>query len=294
VHNSLVTAPLLAAGTEEQKRRWLPRLASGEVLGAYSLSEAPSGSDASALRCTAVRDGDSWVIHGTKLWVTSGTHAGLFLVFARTDPSVSKAKGITCFLVPRETPGFSVGRKEEKLGIRASSTTELVLEDCRVPADAVLGGVNRGFHLAMATLDGGRIGIASQALGIAEACLEASVKYANERQQFGRPIASFQPVQWKIAEMATRIEAARLLVRQAAWLKDRGEPHTVQASMAKLEASRTANFCAREAVQVHGGAGYLVDFPVERHMRDARITEIYEGTTEIQKLVIARHFLDHA
>ncbi|MCK6478643.1 MAG: acyl-CoA dehydrogenase [Planctomycetaceae bacterium] len=291
VHNSLVSAPLLLNGTEEQKAKWLPLLASGEVLGAYSLSEAVSGSDAAALRCSAVRDGDHFVVDGTKLWVTSGSHAGLFIVFVRTNPSVSNAKGITALLVEKGTPGFSVGKKEEKMGIRGSSTTELVFENCRVPAANVLGKVDDGFRIAMHTLDGGRIGIASQAVGIAEACLEASVKYAKERRQFGKPIASFQAIQWKIAEMGARIEAARLLVLRAAWLKDLGEPHSFEAAVAKLEASRTANFCGREAVQVHGGAGYLVDFPVERHFRDARITEIYEGTTEIQKLVIARHLL---
>jgi len=291
VHNSLLTGPLELNGTPEQKRKWLPRLASGELLGAYSLSEASCGSDASALRCAAARDGDDFVLNGTKLWVTSGTHADVFIVFARTNTAVSNAKGITALVVERGTPGFTVGRKEEKMGIRASSTTELVFENCRVPAANVLGKVDDGFRIAMHTLDGGRIGIASQAVGIAEACLEASVKYAREREQFGRPIGSFQAIQWKIAEMGARIEAARLLVLRAAFLKDRGEPHTFEASVAKHEASITANFCAREAVQVHGGAGYLVDFPVERHFRDARVTEIYEGTTEIQKLVISRHLL---
>jgi alkylation response protein AidB-like acyl-CoA dehydrogenase len=291
VHNSLVCGPVHAWGSEAQKKHWLPRLASGALLGAYSLSEAASGSDASALRCTAVRDGDHFVLDGTKLWVTNGSHADLFLVFVRTNPKVSRAKGITALLVEKGTKGFSVGKKEEKLGIRASSTTELVFESCRVPAGNVLGEVDAGFRVAMHTLDGGRIGIACQALGIAEACLEASVKYAKERVQFGRPIAEFEPIQFKIAEMATRIESARLLVLRAAWLKDRDEPHTVEASMAKLEASRSANWCARQAVQIHGGAGYMTDFPVERYFRDARITEIYEGTTEIQKLVVARHCL---
>jgi butyryl-CoA dehydrogenase len=291
VHNSLVGGPIAAWGSEAVKRRWLPKLATGELLGAYALSEAGSGSDAAALRCSAVRDGAHWVLDGTKLWVTNGAHADVFLVFARTNTKVSNAKGITAFLVEKGTPGFRVGKKEDKLGIRASSTTELVFEDCRVPHENVLGAVDQGFKVAMHTLDGGRIGIASQALGIAEACLEASVKYAKERLQFGKPIAEFQPIQWKIAEMAAKIDGARLLVLRAAWLKDRGDIHAVEASMAKLEASRMANYCAREAVQIHGGAGYMVDFPVERYFRDARITEIYEGTTEIQKVVIARHFL---
>jgi butyryl-CoA dehydrogenase len=291
VHNSLLCGPLVAFGSDAQKRRWLPRLAAGELLGAYSLSEAGSGSDAAALRCAAVRDGDHFVLDGTKLWVTNGSHADLFLVFVRTNTKVSNAKGITALLVEKGTPGFRVGKKEDKMGIRASSTTELVFEGCRVPRANLLGDLDAGFKVAMHTLDGGRIGIASQALGIAEACLEASVRYSKERLQFGRPIADFQAVQWKIAEMAVKIDAARLLVLRAAWLKDRGTPHTVESSMAKLEASRTANYCAREAVQIHGGAGYMTDFPVERYFRDARITEIYEGTTEIQKVVIARNCL---
>jgi alkylation response protein AidB-like acyl-CoA dehydrogenase len=291
VHNSLCCGPLLVFGNDAQRKRWLPSLAAGERLGAYSLSEAASGSDAAALRCTAVRDGDHFVLDGTKLWVTNGSHADVFVVFVRTNRSVSNAKGITAIVVEKGTKGFSIGKKEEKLGIRASSTTELIFEGCRVPADNVLGEPDGGFKIAMHTLDGGRIGIACQALGIAEACLEASVKYAKERVQFGRPIAEFEPIQFKLAEMAVRIDAARLLLLRAAWLKDRGEPHTVEASMAKLEASRSANWCARQAVQIHGGAGYMTDFPVERYFRDARITEIYEGTTEIQKLVIARNCL---
>jgi alkylation response protein AidB-like acyl-CoA dehydrogenase len=291
VHNSLLSGPLVKFGNDAQKKKWLPRLASGEVLGAYSLSEASCGSDAAALRCAAVRDGDHLVVNGTKMWVTNGSHADLFLVFVRTDTKSSPAKGISALLVEKGLPGFSVGKKEDKLGIRASSTTELVFENCRVPASALVGEMNGGFRIAMHTLDGGRIGIAAQALGIAEACLDASVKYAKERKQFGKAIAEFEPIQWKLAEMAARIEAARLLVLRAAWLKDRDEPHGFEVSCAKHEASRTANFCAREAVQIHGGAGYLQDFPVERYMRDARITEIYEGTTEIQKIVIARHVL---
>jgi butyryl-CoA dehydrogenase len=291
VHNSLVSAPLLAHANDDLRKAWLPRLASGEKLGAYSLSEAASGSDAAALRCTAVKDGADYVLNGTKLWVTNGSHADVFIVFTRTDPAVSNAKGITAFLVEKGTPGFRVSKKEDKLGIRGSSTNELVFEDARVPASNIIGKLNDGFRIAMHTLDGGRIGIAAQALGIAQACLDASVKYAKERKQFGKAIAEFQPIQWKLAEMSAKIEGARLLVHRAAWLKDRGASHTAEAAMAKLEASRAANWCARQAVQVFGGAGYLVDFPVERYFRDARITEIYEGTTEIQKLVIARHVL---
>ena len=288
VHNSLVCGPLRKFGNDAQRKRWLPRLASGELLGAYSLSEASCGSDAAAVRCSAVRDGGHWVINGTKMWVTSGSHADLFVVFVRTNSRVSNAKGITALVVEKGTPGFRIGKKEDKLGIRASSTTELVFEDCRVPAENLLGEQDGGFKIGMHTLDGGRIGIASQAIGIASACLDASVKYSKERIQFGRPIADFQAIQFKIAEMATKIDAATLLVLRAAWLKDLDRPHSTEAAMAKLEASRAANYCAREAVQIHGGAGYMVDFPVERHFRDARITEIYEGTTEIQKIVIAR------
>ncbi|MCE9637835.1 MAG: acyl-CoA dehydrogenase family protein [Planctomycetes bacterium] len=292
VHNSLLTAPLLKFGTEAQKAKYLPRLATGELLGAYSLSEANSGSDAAALVCSARADGDDYVLDGTKLWVTSASHADLFIVFARTEKGLKKHQGITAFLVERGTPGFIVSKKEHKMGIRASSTCELVFENCRVPKANVLGEAGRGFPIGMDTLDGGRIGIASQAIGIAEASLAAAVKYAKERQAFGKPIAQFQAIQFKLAEMKARIEAATLMTLRAAWLKDLGRPHTSEAAQAKLLASRTANFAAREAVQIHGGAGYLEDFPVERYMRDARITEIYEGTTEIQKLVIARSVLE--
>jgi len=291
VHNSLCSAPLVKFGTDEQKRRYLPKLASGEWLGAYSLSEAGCGSDAAALVCSARADGDSFVLEGTKLWVTSATHADFFIVFARTAKEAKKAQGISAFLVERTFPGFVVSKKEDKLGIRASSTCELVFDGCRVPAANVLGEVGRGFPIAMDTLDGGRIGIASQAIGIARAATDAAVRYAKERRQFDRPIAEFEAIQFKLADMNARTDAAELCVLRAAWLKDLGRPHGREAAVAKLLASETANFCAREAVQIHGGAGYLEDFPVERNMRDAKITEIYEGTTEIQKLVIARHVL---
>ena len=292
VHNSLCSGPIVKFGNDEQKRRYLPKLASGEWLGAYSLSEAGSGSDAAALVCAAREDGDAFVLDGTKLWVTSATHADVFVVFARTSKEPGrKARGITAFIVEKTFPGFRVSRKEEKLGIRASSTCELVFENCRVPKANVLGEVSKGFAIAMDTLDGGRIGIASQAVGIAIAARDAAVKYAKERKQFGRLIAEFQAIQFKIAEMSARIDAAELCTLRAAWMKDAGRPHAREAATAKLLASRTANFCAREAVQIHGGAGYLEDFPVERHYRDARITEIYEGTTEIQKIVIARHVI---
>jgi alkylation response protein AidB-like acyl-CoA dehydrogenase len=289
VHNSLACGAIAQFGSEEQKEKFLPPLASGEVLGAYSLSEAGAGSDAAALRTTAKRDGDDWILNGTKLWVSHASHSGTFVVFVRTDPDAEKPhRGISAFIVPRETEGFTVGKSEDKMGLRGSSTCELIFEDVRVPAENLLGEENRGFHIAMTMLNAGRIGIGAQAVGISRACLDASLKYAEERVQFGRPIAEFQAVQWKLAEMATRIEAARLLVLQASWLKDQGLPHVTEASIAKLHASRAANAVAKDAVQIHGGAGYTADFPVERWMRDARATEIYEGTTEIQKLVIAR------
>jgi len=291
VHNSLVCSPVVKYGTDEQKQRWLPALASGEILGCYSLSEAGSGSDAAALKATATRDGNEWVLDGTKLWVTSGELAGLVIVYLRTNPDVPKAKGITAFLVPTDAPGFSVGKKELKTGLRGSSTTELIFDGVRVGDDAVLGEVDCGFPIALDTLDGGRIGIGAQAVGIGQACLEASVKYAKEREQFGKPIGHFQAIQWKLADMSARLDASRLKVRHAAWLRDRGEPCGREAAEAKLIASTTVNFCADECVQIHGGAGYTDHFHVERLFRDARITEIYEGATDIQRLVIARHLL---
>lgn len=291
VHLGLAAAALVKYGNEAQKQRYLPRLASGAWLGAYALSEAGSGSDAAALRCQATPDGrGGFVLDGSKLWITSGDRADLIVVFARTSQA-SKTKGITAFLVETAWPGFRAGKKEKKMGIRGSPTVEIVFERLAVPAENVLGEVDKGFSVAMGLLDGGRIGIASQALGIATACLEASVKYAKEREQFGQPIAAFQSIQWKLAEMALRLDAARLLTWRAATLRDAGRPYTLEASMAKLDASRCADFCAKEAVQIHGGAGYTKEFPVERYFRDARITEIYEGTTEIQNLVIARQVL---
>jgi butyryl-CoA dehydrogenase len=290
VHNSLVCGPVTKFGSPELKQRYLPRLSRGEILGAYALTEPNAGSDAAALRTKAVRKGDHWVLDGTKVFVTSGDHAGLVIVYARTSDT-GRARDITAFLVEPSFPGFAIGKTEEKMGIRASHCCEVVLTDCQVPAANVLGEIGQGFSIAMDTLDGGRIGIASQSVGIAQACLEESVKYAKERHQFGHPIADFQAIQWKIAEMASRLEAARLMTLRAAWRRDRKEPHTHESSMAKLVASQMCNFVAREAVQVHGGAGYLRDFPVERHFRDARITELYEGTTEVQRLVVARHLL---
>ncbi|MGK0218630.1 MAG: butyryl-CoA dehydrogenase, partial [Planctomycetota bacterium] len=260
VHASLVSAALLKWGTDTQKQEWIPKLASGEVIGAYSLSEAASGSDAAALECAATPDGDDWILNGTKLWVTTGEQAGLFVVYVRTDPSVSKAKGITAFLVPRDTPGFKIGKSEKKTGLRGSSTTELILEDVRLSKDAILGEPGRGFHLAMDTLDGGRIGIAAQGVGIGRACLDAAIKYSKEREQFGKAIGNFQAIQWKLADMSTQLDASRLLVQRAAYMRDNGQDSGRAASQAKLMASRMANFCADECLQIHGGAGYTDDF----------------------------------
>jgi alkylation response protein AidB-like acyl-CoA dehydrogenase len=291
VHNSLTCESLARFGSDEQKQRYLPRLATGEWLGGYALSEAGSGSDAGSLVCKADKNDDgSFTLHGTKLWISHGDQADLVVVFARTDPDAGN-KGVTAFLVETSWDGYKPGKKEKKMGLRGSSTVELLLDGVRVPAENVLGKVNRGFPLALALLDTGRIGIASQAIGIAEACLDAAVKYAGEREQFGRPIGAFGAIKEKIADMATGLEASRLLTLRAATLKDAGKPHGREASMAKLMASRHANFCATEALQIHGGAGYTTDFPVERYFRDARVTEIYEGTTEIQRLVIARSYL---
>ncbi len=288
VHNSLVGVPILKFASEAKKSEWLPQLASGEVIGCYCLTEPNAGSDAAALQTRAVREGDDWVISGTKIWVTNGGLASLAIVYARTDADAPKAKGISAFLVPLDAEGVSLGAPEKKIGIRASSTLEIQFDGVRVSADSLIGEENRGFQVAMDTLDGGRIGIASQAVGIGRACLEASVKYASEREQFNKPIGHFQAIQWKIADMATRIDAARLLTWRAAQLRDKGERCSLQEAQAKLSASTACNFAADECLQIHGGAGYTDDFHVERLFRDARITEIYEGATDIQRIVIAR------
>ncbi|RMH01836.1 MAG: acyl-CoA dehydrogenase [Planctomycetota bacterium] len=291
VHNSLICGPIVKYGSEDQKQRWLPRLASGELLGAYCLTEPLAGSDAASIRTRAERVDGGWRLSGTKAWITSAPDAGLFVVYAVTDPDGPRGRNIGAFLVPAGAGGLRVGKKEEKLGIRASSTAEVVLEDVFVPDQDLLGEPGDGFKIALETLDGGRIGIAAQAVGIHRACLEDSILYANQREQFGVTIGRFQAVAWKLADMATELEAARLLVYRAAALRDAGRPCSKEAAMAKLFASRACNKAAQDAVQIHGGAGYTTEFAVERYYRDARITEIYEGATDIQRLVISRHLL---
>jgi alkylation response protein AidB-like acyl-CoA dehydrogenase len=290
VNNSLVCHGIEEFGTEEQKQKYLAPLARGEKLGAFCLSEPGSGSDAAALQTIAVDRGDHYVLNGTKNFITNGAHADTYVVFATVDRSLGH-KGVVAFLVEREFPGFRVGKKEEKLGIRASDTASIILEDCVVPKENRLGEVGQGFRIAMNILDGGRIGIAAQAVGIAQGALDASVKYSQEREQFGRPIGKFQAIQFLLADMETRTQASRLLTYDAAWRKDQGMSYTAAASKAKVFASETAVWCGIKAVQIHGGYGYLKDYPVERFMRDAKITEIYEGTSEIQRLVIARSLL---
>jgi alkylation response protein AidB-like acyl-CoA dehydrogenase len=296
VHNSLPTQMLLRFGSEAQRERFLKPMARGELLGAFALSEPDAGSDAASLRCQAVRDGHDWVLTGTKAWVTSGTHAGVIIAMARTDTPEDRrgAKGISAFIVTPDLPGFGVGKKEDKMGLRASPTVQLVFDELRVPADRLLGEEGKGFIYAMQSLEHGRLGIAAQALGIARAALAASVTYAKERKQFGQPIAEFQAVQHKLADMAARISAARALLHQTAAAKDRDEDVGPVASMCKLLASETAMWVTNQAVQIHGGYGYVTEYPVERLFRDAKVTEIYEGTSEIQRTVIGRALLqDH-
>ncbi len=290
VNNSLYCDPVMRYATVEQKKTWLEPYASGKKLGCFALTEPGNGSDAGAAACTAtlVSDagGELWELNGTKAWITNAYEANAAIVFATTDRAL-KHKGISAFLVPMPTKGLSLGKKEDKLGIRASSTANLIFENCRIPKGNLLGEPGAGFKIAMGTLDGGRIGIAAQALGIAQASLEAAVEYAKERKAFGEPIAKLQAIQFKLADMAMRLEGARLLTWRAAALKDKGAKYTKEAAMAKLAASETATFVAHQAIQVLGGNGYVTEYPVERHYRDARITEIYEGTSEIQRLVIA-------
>src|SRR5881392_32968 len=289
VHTSAVTLPILTFGTDEQRSRFVPPLARGEAIGAFALTEPESGSDAGSLRTAAAPDGDGWRISGAKQWITNGGFGGTVLLFARTDQDTPGPKGVSAFIVDGDQ--VRVTREEEKLGLNSSSTVDLVIEDAAVPRDRLLHEEGKGFTVAMATLDGGRIGIAAQALGIAQAAYDVASGYALERQQFGRRIADFQAISWKLADMATEIDAARLLVYRAAWLKQQGRPHTEEGAKAKLFASEMARRQTAEAIQVLGGYGYTKEFPVERYYRDAKITEIYEGTSEIQRLVIARSIL---
>jgi acyl-CoA dehydrogenase len=289
-HISLASWPIYKFGTPEQKEKFLRPLAEGKKLGAFGLTEPGSGSDAAGMKTTAVRDGDDYILNGNKIFITNGGEAEIYVVFAQTDHSL-KHKGITAFIVEKGTPGFSIGKKEKKLGIRSSPTTEIIFDNCRIPASQRLGQEGQGFKIAMMTLDGGRNGIAAQAVGIAQGALDAALAYAKERVQFGQPIAKLQAIQFKLADMATEIEAARLLTYQAAWLESQGLPYGKASAMAKLFASDTAMKVTTEAVQIFGGYGYTREYPVERMMRDAKITQIYEGTNEIQRVVIANYLL---
>jgi len=293
VNNSLVCYPLEVFGTAEQKERFLKPLASGKWVGAFALSEPESGSDAGAMKCTAVRDGDYYVLNGVKNFITTGSHADIIIVFAMTDPSKG-SRGTTAFLVDTKKPGFEVGKKEKKLGIRSSDTVQIVLNDYRAHVSERIGEEGGGFKLALTTLNSGRIGVASQALGIAQASLDESIKYSAERKQFGKPIGSFQATRFKIARMAMEIEAGRLLIHKACAKKDRHEPFIKEAAMAKLFCSEVAVRSSLEAVQIHGGYGYVKEYPVERFMRDSKITTIYEGTNEVMHLIIAEQLMGRA
>ncbi|XP_058473260.1 short-chain specific acyl-CoA dehydrogenase, mitochondrial [Solea solea] len=290
VNNSLYIGPILKFGSEEQKKQWITPFTTGEMVGCFALSEPGNGSDAGAASTMAHQEGDEWVLNGTKAWITNSWEASATVVFATTDKKL-KHKGISAFMVPMPHPGLTLGKKEDKLGIRASSTANIILEDCRIPKGNLLGPRGAGFKIAMQTLDSGRIGIASQALGIAQASLDCAADYAQKRTAFGTPIGKLQAIQFKLADMAVAVESARLLTWKAALLKDSNKSYTKEAAMAKLAASEAATFCSHQAIQVLGGMGYVTDMPAERHYRDARITEIYEGTSEIQRLVVGSHVL---
>ena len=289
-HTSLCASLLYENGTPAQKEKYLVPLAKGEKIGAFGLTEPGAGTDAAGQQTTAILEGDNYILNGSKIFITNGGVADTFIVFAMTDKSQG-TRGISAFIVEKDFPGFSIGKKEDKLGIRASSTTELIFEDCVIPKENLVGKEGKGFGIAMKTLDGGRIGIAAQALGIAEGALDEAIKYMKERKQFGRPIAAFQGLQWMVAEMSTKIEAARFLVYKAAWLKENKQPYSVDAARAKLYAAEVAMDVTTKAVQLFGGYGYTKEYPVERMMRDAKITEIYEGTSEVQKMVISGSLL---
>ncbi len=289
-HTSLCAEPILMFGTEEQKNRYLPKLASGEWIGAFGLTEPNAGTDAAMQQTTAVDAGDKWILNGSKIFITNASYANVYVVFAMTDKSLG-TKGISAFIVERDFKGFSIGKKEKKLGIRGSATCELIFENCEVPKENMLGKEGKGFKIAMMTLDGGRLGIASQALGIAQGAMDETVKYTKERKQFGKTIAQFQNTQFQLANLETKINAARLLVRSAAERIDKGLPHSKDAAMAKLYAAEVAMEMTTKAIQFHGGYGYTREYPVERMFRDAKITEIYEGTSEVQRMVIAASLL---
>ncbi|NCQ35019.1 acyl-CoA dehydrogenase [bacterium] len=291
-HNSLGCWPIAQLGNEEQKNRFLPPAAAGESLLSFGLTEAGAGSDAGGTRTTAVRDGDHWVLNGSKMWITNSHYAGALIITAKTDPEATGSRGISAFLMPTDTPGFTVEKKEDKLGMRASDTAPLTLENVRVPADLLLGEEGEGFKYFMMTLDGGRISIAAVALGIAVGAYRAALEYAKKREQFGRPIARFQAVRFMLADMATQIQASRLLTYESCRLKDNGQPYAQMAAMAKLHASETAMFVTDKAIQIHGGYGYTTEYPVERMYRDAKLCTIGEGTSEIQRMVIGRYELD--
>lgn len=289
-HTSLCVAPIYEFGTNEQRAKYLPRLCSGEWIGAFGLTEPNAGTDASAQQTMAVLDGDNYILNGSKIFITNAAYAHVYIVMAMTDKSQG-TRGISAFIVERDFPGFSIGKKEKKMGIRGSATCELIFENCIVPKENLLGKLGGGFSVAMKTLDGGRIGIASQALGIAQGAMDETVKYVKERKQFGKSIGQFQNTQFQLADLQTKIQASRLLVRMAAFKKDRKENYSVEAAQAKLFAAETAMEVTTKAVQFHGGYGYTREYPVERMMRDAKITEIYEGTSEVQRMVIAANLL---
>ncbi len=289
-HTSLCCAPIYESGTEEQKKKYLPKLCSGEWIGAFGLTEPNAGTDAAGQQTTAVATEEGYILNGSKIFITNAEYAHVYIVIAMTDKSLG-VKGISAFIVEKGTPGFSIGKKEKKLGIRGSATCELIFENCVIPKENLLGKVNEGFKIAMKTLDGGRIGIAAQALGIAQGAMDETVKYTKERKQFGKSIAQFQNTQFQLADLETKIQASRLLVRVAAYKKDKKMPYSVDAAQAKLFAAETAMEVTVKAVQLHGGYGYTRDYPVERMMRDAKITEIYEGTSEVQRMVISANLL---
>ncbi|MGL5055501.1 MAG: acyl-CoA dehydrogenase [Fusobacteriaceae bacterium] len=291
-HASLGVSPILEFGTEEQKQKYLPKMATGEWLGAFGLTEAGAGTDAAGQQTVAILDEttNEWILNGSKIFITNAGYAHVYIVMAMTDKSQG-LKGISAFIVEKDTPGFSIGKKEKKLGIRGSATCELIFEDCRIPKENLLGAVGRGFKIAMMTLDGGRIGIAAQALGIAEGALEETIKYVSERKQFGKAIGKFQNTQFQIADMYAKVEAAKLLVFKAAWKKQSKQAYSLEAATAKLFAAEAAMEVTTKAVQLHGGYGYTREYPVERMMRDAKITEIYEGTSEVQRMVISANIM---